>query len=271
MTRFIVYDNSNNPIKLAVQSILYLTLLTFNSCLDDKQSIITEKTPVVINNKYSLDIDKNNKIYKVAYESYLSSQNFNFEFIYYTDSIVEISSSAASAGKYRTTYFLSGGRADSCIFYSGKIPQHYSRNYYLYNQDGYLISKTEKFFLYNTVELNDSYSYTTTYNYVNGNLTKMTFDPKRPTLAWKYITYTCNSSQNIINIETFTGDWLGKINKNLVEREYKGGSMLDTPPCSTFQYTFRPDGLVEKQIVKSCNTQGDNSTIITFEYNFIDL
>jgi hypothetical protein len=268
MTQSLRSQKSAKNLTRAVQLILIFTLLSYNSCLDEKQTIIT---PEVNNDKFYLDIDKNNKIYKVSYQSHLSSQNYNYEFIYYTDSIVKISSSAASADKYRTTYFLSDGRADSCIYYSGKIPQHYTKEYFLYDQDGYLIAKTEKIFMYNAVGLDDFFSYTTTYEYVNGNLTKMTFDPKRVSLAGKYITYSYHSLQNLTNIETFTGDWLGKQNKNLVRDKYTGDSMADTPPCSTYHYTIRSDGLVEKKTVSSCNNQNNYSLIITYEYNIIDL
>lgn len=252
----------------AVQFILFFTLLSFNSCLEDKQTSVTENIYVVYNDTFFLDIDKNNKIFRVSFVSHQSSQNYNYEFIYYNDSIVKISTYAASAYNNRTTFFLTDGRADSCVYYSGNIPQHFGKDYFLYDQNGYLISKTEKRF---DMGNDNSSSYTTSFDYQNGNLIKMTFDPKKLTLSGKYITYTCNSSQNLINIETFTGDWLGKINKNLVQRKYTGDSMLDTPPCSTFVYTFRSDGLVDKKTVRSCNLPSNYSTIITFEYNFIDL
>jgi hypothetical protein len=252
-----------------LQILFFIFILSFNSCSKDKETTTIDNKPVIYNDKYSLDINKSYKIFKVTFSSHESTNNFNMEYIYSIDSIVQTKINSYPPNTLVTTYYLNNHNlADSCkscSFYNSQLT-FVSKSYFSYDSNGYLKSSTVK----NCNSYSDNTPYTTTYDYTNGNLTKTTFDPKKPTIFGKYISYSYNSYQNLINLETFTGLWLGVLNKNLVQRMYIGGSMSDFPPCSNYQYKLNPDGLVEKMTTTPCNSQSNYIIITIFEYKIID-
>jgi hypothetical protein len=253
-----------------LQILFFIFIFSFNSCSKDKGKTTIDNKPVIYNDKYSLDINKSYKIFKVTFSSHESTNNFNMEYIYSTDSIVQIKTNTYPPITLVTSYYLNNhvlaDSSKSCSYYNSQLSS-VTKSYFSYDSNGYLISSTAK--NYNSYYDNTP-SFTTTYDYTNGNLTKTTFDPKKPTISGKYISYSYNSYQNLINLDTFTGPWLGVLNKNLVQRMYIGGSMSDIPPCSNYQYALNPDGLVEKITTTPCNSQSNYMIITTFEYKIID-
>lgn len=214
-----------------------------------------------------LEIDRSYKIHKISFSSHSTDNSYHSVYTYYKDSIVIVKYYQTLV--YTTTYYTgNNGLADSCEYrvnpaYSPTI----SKSYFFYDSEGYLKSKRDLSLYNNRVTGLD---FTDTYDYTMGNLTKVTFDPKKPSLTGKYILYTYNTSQNLINIESFMGSWLGKSNKNLLQSMYIGGSLSDFPPCANYQYTLNKEGLVETKITTPCKLPFNSKTIITYEYKVTD-
>jgi len=247
-----------------IKVIPFIFIISFSFC---KKDTLIENNPVLNNDTCQLEIDKSYRIYKVSYLSHLIIDSYKSEYKYYEDSIV-ITSYYQNI-TYITTYYIStSGLADSCDYRSNSGYSAYrSKSYFSYDSEGYLKSKRDR-----TLDNNGStiLEFSDTYDYTTGNLTKVTFDPKKPSLTGKYVIYTYNYDQNLIDLESFKGSWLGKLNKNLVKSTYTGGSMSDTPPCTNYQYTLNQEGLVETKTLTSCKLSNNYRTIITYEYKIID-
>lgn len=231
-----------------------LVAMTFILLFCSREDTNTVPEPEIHTEKYQLEITSDFKIKKLTFFSYDGSRNYVRDYFYYNDSIV--TKSYYQAVPYFIVYFLNdNGMADSS-------QTNYDYGYsFSYDSNGYLISRRYR--------ISPQYEYTDTYEYKNGNLTKVTFDPQKPSLTGKYVSYTYNTLPNVINITDFTGPWLGKLNKNLVKSSYVGGSMSDVAPCSNYEYKINTLGLVETMIILSCSTNKVR-TIISFEYKIVD-
>jgi hypothetical protein len=227
-------------------------------CSREDKNIVPE--PEIHTEKYQLEIASDHKIKKVSLSSYDNYRNYSLEYFYYTDSVFTVYQQEYAN---RTVYYLNkSGLADSCQYYTN-TGQSDTKSYFTYNTDGYLIAKKDQY-LYSSLEFTDKYVYDA------GNLTRIVFDPKKPSAqAGKYISYTYNAYPNLIDIKGFRGAWLGKLNSNLIKSFYVGGSMSDVAPCSNYEYKINSQGLVETMTMLSCNTN-KVSTIISFEYKIVD-
>jgi hypothetical protein len=247
-----------------IRILIISIMLALNSCSQDENNSVPQ--PVIHTDKYLLELTNVYSIKKVTFLSHSESENYIQEYYYFKDSVIIKRSSRQIT--YRTVYFLNhSGLADSCEYISNSVYSKYSKSksYFSYNAEGYLTSKKDRSF--NSDGLMQ-YEFTDTYEYTAGNLTRITIDPKRPSLTGKYIAYTYNSSPNLINIAEFTGPWLGKLNKNLEQSYFVGGSMSDYPPCSKYEYSLNSMGLVETKTILPCSSSIKNKTIITIEYQF---
>ena len=90
----------------AFQILFLFFMLSLNSCSKDKENTTNDTEPVIYTDNYSLEIDKSYKIVKVTYSSPESRNNFSMEFIYSTDSIVQIKNISYPSGKVVMTYYL---------------------------------------------------------------------------------------------------------------------------------------------------------------------
>ncbi|OFY68077.1 MAG: hypothetical protein A2Y71_06890 [Bacteroidetes bacterium RBG_13_42_15] len=251
------------------ESISYLLflLIAFHSCAKDNNTDDQNDNTKIQEyaDKYIIEMDKNYIISTVSYISYESNNNYNISFVYSDKQVTRATIYVYPASTLIKKYYLNNkGLADSCSSgtYQNKEPIFAAKAYFSYDSEGYLISMTER----NDNPYSDNTPYTTTFEYISGNKSKMISDPSRPGISGKYISYTYNSYDNLVNIETFTGSYLGKLNKNLVQSMYTGGSMLDNPPCGKYQYTLNSNGLAEKRITTSCNVQ--NTYILTTSYEY---
>lgn len=248
------------PVKTGIRIITIMVALI--SCAQDEDN--SNIQPVINTDKYFLEITKDYSIKKVSFLSHAESENYTQEYFYSDDSVVI--KKTGQQFTFTTIYFLNqSGLADSCeyITNSGYSIHYKPKSYFTYNSNGYLTSKKDRSF---SSDGSVQYEYTDTYEYTMGNLTRVIFDPKKPTLTGKYVTYTYNSFQNLIDIDRFSGSWLGKLNNNLTKTYYVGGSMNDYPPCFKFEYNLSSAGLVETKTVLQCNSSNNNKTIISFEY-----
>jgi uncharacterized protein Veg len=245
--------------------LLFLILICIlnHSCIKDKDTDDDKIQDYA--DKYIIEMDGDYVINKVSYLSYDSNNNYTISFSYsdmlVTRTTVYTYPSSTSIIKYNLNI---KGLADSCIsdsYYNSELTFS-SKAYFSYDSDDYLISVTER----NNNSYSDNTPYTTTLEYTSGNMSKMTYDPARPGISGKYVTYTYNTYDNLVNIETFTGSCLGKLNRNLKQSMYTGGSMLDNPPCGKYQYTLDSRGLVETRITTQCNVEITYKLITSYEY-----
>lgn len=233
---------------------LIIIVLSLCSCSNEKENTPIEDKPVIHYDKYSLELDKNYNIFKVAFSSEITN-GFSMEYYYYRDSIVKTERTIPGNSEVTTYYLNSRGLADSCktIFaYNPAI-----RTFFYYDSTGYLKTSIQK----------GGYGTTTSYEYRNGNRISASFNPKLPPGIYS-ITYYYDSSVNLINIETFTGPWLGVLNKNLVIK--KGELTIDGGIELTYNYILNSRGLPEKR-TRIQRMYNQETTIITsFEYKITE-
>jgi hypothetical protein len=251
-----------------IKILFVISIFSFKSCSGDEESTLIDNQPIIYNDNYILEINKSYRIFKVTYSSQSTSWSYSSEFGYYDDSIVIRKYYQTNVST--TTYYINSyGLADSCEYSSDSDYSHRnSKSYFTYDLDSYLIAKTDRSFYSNGLTATE---FTDTYNYTTGNLAKVTIDRKRPAITGRYIVYTYNSFPNLIDLNAFTGPWLGKLNKNLRMTMYMGESMSDNPPCSNYHYTLNPEGLVETQTITSCKSSNSFKIVITFKYIIVDL
>lgn len=223
---------------------------------------VTFITPIINYNKYSLIIDRSYKIYRVTYSDDDSNDEINIEFTYSEDSIVKMETGSSELNTRRETiYYLSDlGLADSSksCYYSDSQLMSVSKLYYSFDDNGYLNSVTR---------YKDGTPYIDTYTYTNGNLERITF-AKEPSNFVEHIQYYYNDKPNLIDLDAFTGSWLGTLNKNLVESSYPFVPMSDIHMGGfKYEYLLRLDSLVEKRICMPSDPASHRKVVTTFEYN----
>lgn len=141
-----------------------------------------------------------------------------------------------------STYFLNkAGLADSSIEGTYRIIYNYDNNDYLTSH-------------------NDPVS-TVYYEYINGNRTKRTWDTAK-------INYQYNSLKNIIDIDSFQGTYLGKLNKNLKQSAQFEFAMASNWLSTDYQYFLNSVGLVVQRIGITTYNSGESpkKSITSFEY-----
>jgi hypothetical protein len=223
------------------------------------------------NDKYIIKINNDFKISSVTYINSNKDLNYNQTYKYSDGFVKEIDSSYGgyykiykySDGNLKDTviynsvqtiktYFLNKfGLADSCIdstFLNSKFTGKGQIQYH-FNNENYLTSC-------------NGYNGTIYYEYENGNKIK---EWGTTTLLGYYTYYfQYNSLLNIINISSFNGPYLGKLNANLAKSV--SGDNEHAP--TVYQYKLNPDGLVIQRIVLIANNTGTFSKkiISNFEY-----
>jgi hypothetical protein len=171
---------------------------------------------------------------------------YNIEYVYSPESIRRTLTYLASwtIGSNVTTYYINNsGLADSCY------TNYYNRSenlYFHYDSDNYLKMVVKKNPV--TGQIKD----TTFYYYSDGNLIKKMIYGKFPTTYSYY-----NNLKNLIDIESFIGNFLGKQNQNLIKSS-------SVPPEKEFEYILNSDGLVKERKGKGYN----HRYIDYFEYTY---
>jgi hypothetical protein len=187
------------------------------------------------NDKYIIELNKDYTISSVTH--FVDKNVVDFERSFeYSDRYVKV----YSGGILISTYFLNNdGLADSC---------NTPRIKYQYNKDNYLISESNS-------------PAPILYEYSNGNRTKFIWGTNSA-----YFQY--NSLLNIIDIDSFHGSYLGKLNKNLRQSSRIVFPMASNGVSITYQYTLNSTGLVIQRIgIKTYNSGLPSTKSITdFEY-----
>ena len=166
--------------------------------------------------------------------------------------IVDYEKSYEYSGKYvnvqtkngsLTTYFLNQtGLADSCHEGTNTIQYHYDQNNFL-----------------------TSYSYpngsTINYEYADGNKIKLIWGSNKSN-------YQYNSQLNFVDIDSFNGSYLGKINRNLLQSRQMEFLMESNGITTIYQYTLSSSGLVMTRTGTTTYNSGEpqKKSFSEFEY-----
>jgi hypothetical protein len=240
-----------------------LLALLLNSCCKNGNTSPAQ-TDYICN--YLIEADNNYRIYKVSFSDQQDSyKNWIREYSYSQESIMVNSYSTRNGEK--TIYYINNlGLADSSIYsYQYNNSTISSKTYYRYNYENYLLMAIHPG--YNIGQPPD----TTYFEYINGNKSK-TYKSKyynSPSFPQTF-TYTYNSIKNIIDIESFNGSFVGRLNQNLIGTLTYYGSP-EGIRNSTYQYIKNSDGLVEERKCKSWtagSTDPASFYIDKFEYKF---
>lgn len=223
-------------------TILFLIFMAISFLACDKENTKDEG----INVNYKIFLDTQNRFIKVIEGSE------NTTTYQYTDTTIKITGTIS-----RHTYFINNlGLADSCLFeeyhYGGwYIPIMY---YNKYNKDGYL-------------EFNGEGSYR--YKYAEGNRTEAIQDSSSSDRREYYYTYA--SLPNTIDLESFRGPYMGKLNTNLMSKlTYSVGSILKDATVE-FTYILDSKNYIKKRTeIFTAPGMPTTKSIRNYEYIFLD-
>lgn len=188
------------------------------------------------NEKYIIETTSDYRILKLTH--ILENNVVEFERSYiYSDNSVEIYDN----GNLYATYYLNSSGLAVSLNEIEKIKYHY-------NEDNYLVSEenaTSRIF----------------YEYSGGN---------RVLFIWgtNKIFYEYCSLKNYIDIHSFHGTYLGKLNENLIKSYRMQFMMASNGQITTNNYTLDPSGLVTRRVAVTEYYSGASpKTLITdFEY-----
>jgi uncharacterized protein (TIGR02145 family) len=236
--------------KISVNSrllVLTLSLFIIPSCIKDTSSTATDEE-----GRYKIELKDNFIISKVR--SYDANKFLIYNELYnYSDKYVKVIKTDLKDNVISiSTYFLNRlGVADSSIDsafnntdFTGKRKIRYQ-----YNNENYLISR------------DDSPVSPIHYEYANGNRIKSVWGTNKTY-------YTYNSLTNYIDIESFTGSYLGKLNKNLRQSSRLEFLMASNSESTTYEYTLNSAGLVIQQAGTTTDYSGKflRKHVTFFEY-----
>jgi hypothetical protein len=238
-------------------SILFISIILM-TCKKEDGDIPTELYTCIIT------LDNELKIQKV--ENYFSDSLENSIIYNYQNYLVEVIKTVPSLNiQSVSSYFINNtGLADSCITIE------YKNN----NLTKFFISKycyNDKYKIETEIRIDD---------YDSGMMTSTSYADliytiKDSNTVAMWINGTCseyfefNKTENKIDIERFSGDYNGKINKNLLESSYTD---CPTSDHSEFEYNIDANGFVIERVEHSYSGYGSekNETrkITQFEYKF---
>lgn len=225
---------SKNISGIIIRILFILSIFLIHSCKKDTTDSDSESN----SDKYIIEMNQNYRISRVIH--LVGNNDSDYVKLYtYSDKDVKI----YNEGVLMITYFLNNaGLADSST-------DGIYRNYYHYDDSKYLIS----------MESNDLRFI---YIYANGNRT----GGSRTQYSAQY---QYNSLINIIDIDEFQGEYLGKLNKNLLQSKSFMFTMASDGYQIDYQYELNAAGLVVKRTgittYNRPNSKPDN-TISYFEY-----
>jgi len=215
--------------RISVECILIFSICLIYSCCKKDTTESYEDKYVIVMNED----------YRISSVTHITGNNIvEFERSFdYSDKYVKV----YKGGILTNTYFLNNnGLADS---------SNNPRVKYQYNNDTYLISQSTS-------------SIPIYYEYSNGNRTKFTWGTSKA-----YYQYT--SLANIIDIDSFYGSYLGKLNKNLKQSARLEFQMASNGVSTTYQYTLNSAGFVIQRVAVSTYNSGvsPKKTVTDFEYS----
>ncbi|MGE5316753.1 MAG: hypothetical protein ACM3ME_02060 [Chloroflexota bacterium] len=222
------------------------------------------------NDKYIIELDQNNVIYKVQH---FKGVIFDFvqDYTYANEYVRVTKHNKLNSLMSINQYYLTNGLSDSCVdstFTGGQV-KSVSIDLYEYNQ-GYRIK--EKHFYSNNQGIVDFSNPILIENvYADGNLIQF--------IVMDQCTgnYYFSEQPSKINISSFQGDYMGKQNANLYV-QYSPGGCPSGPstvfPDVRYSYTLNSEGYVTKRVKNTTNAHHSSEegtkerTITQFEYVF---
>lgn len=218
---------------IPVVSIVLILAFFFSSC--KKDPIVDKNT---VRDRYIIEM---NSGYRLSRVTHIVDNNIvEYEKSYeYSEKYVNVQIKNGSM----STYFLNQtGLADSCHEGNATIQYHYNQNSFLTSssfQDGSNIY----------------------YEYADGNKTKLIWGSNK-----SYYQYY--SQINLLDIDSFNGTYLGKLNKNLLQSLEMVFKMLSNGLTTTYEYTLNSSGLVMSRIGTTTYNSGEpqKKSISEFEY-----
>lgn len=200
-------------------STVILVILLIQSCTkeSEKDKIVT------LNDKYITEMNTGYRFSRVTYLGTYPGSGYDKLFTY---SEKEVKVTYFNSGNLISTYFLNNnGLADSCIEGSKLIK-------YQYDNDNYLIS----FSSFPTIWTFPQ----NIFGYKDGN---RIFASDEINSVPSY--YEFNSLLNFIDIESFHGSFLGRLNKNLISKKnVRLGAHGNEQASTDYEYILNAKGLV---------------------------
>lgn len=243
--------------------LLMIILLSLFSCKKE------DDIPTV-NDKYTIELDQNNVIYKVTYTK-AGNLNYVLEFTYTTEYVRAVKHNSADSLVNIKQYYLVNGLCDSLVDSTFTQEQFKSARIYLYEfKNGYKIK--EESYTANSQGVLD-FDHKIDYSYsIYGNLEQF--------VVMDQCTgnYSYNDLPNKIDLITFVGEYMGKLNSNLCTGYSPGGCPSGPSTVSSndsYAYTLNSDEYVIERV--KIHTSGYHSpdgkpsqeqTISQFEYVF---
>jgi hypothetical protein len=228
-------------------AVVALTLL-LSSCKKKESSTTTKPASI---SSFIIETDNNYRIYKVT-SSLPNNYNTITEYVYSLGSIQE--TLTASSNKGVRVYFINNfGLADSSHYsgYFNNVLSSKWTSYFLYDSNNYLKMRINK-----RTDQTSQKPDTTFYDNLNGNIMKIRYSNRVFGISWPTsCTYSYNATKNFIDIDSFTGAFLGILSKNLIESVLEYGNPEGTVQRS-YKYLFNSKGLVVER-TKICATQAD--------------
>ena len=215
-------------------SILIILALYIPSC---------KKDPIVENNtEHDRYIIEMNSEYRLSRVTHIVNNTVGYEKSYeYSEKFVNVQTKYSSLTSSLTYFLNQNGLADSCHDGSSTMQYHYDQNSYLTSYSN----------IYGTIIY---------FEYANGNMIDLNMGTYR-----SYCQY--NSQINLIDIDSFNGTYLGKLNKNLLQSRRNEYMMASNGSTTTYQYTLNSSGLVTSRIgITTYNRGPQNKSISEFEY-----
>jgi hypothetical protein len=218
-----------------IKGISVLLIMTFFMLSCKKDSIDDNNT---YHDKYIIEMDSG---YRLSRVTHIIDKNIvEYEKSYeYSEKYVNVQIKNGSL----STYFLNQtGLADSCHEGTNTIQYHYDQN-----------------------------SFLTSYSYPNGSIINYEYaDGNKIKLIWgsNKSYYQYNSQLNLVDIDIFNGTYLGKLNKNLLQRRQMEFLMASNGSTTTYQYTLNSSGLVSSRIGTTTynSVEPQKKSISEFEY-----
>jgi hypothetical protein len=251
---------SSNLTGLSDGTTYYVTAYATNNIGTGYGNKISFTTDNVLIDKYTLEIDNTFKIYKVSLSSWEYRANFIIEYIYSSGSIQKTETYSGQPGEGVSTYYINdSGLADSShfFFYYNNEVTTSETSYFFYDSNNYLKMKIDK-----RTDYANQTPDTTFYDYKNGNCMKITYPPIKIAFDISFRAYTYNSIKNLIDIESFDEEFIGKLNQNLIESITSDG----VTSHEDYQYIMNSDGLVKERAKTMYYDQIQEKRIDKFEY-----
>jgi hypothetical protein len=229
----------NNILRIFIVIILTFFIPSCKKDTIDNNNIEHEDNNNTEHDKYIIEMNSEYRLSRVTH--IVDNNTVEYEKSYeYSEKYVKVQTKNGSL----STYFLNqNGLADSCHLGIYSVQYQYDKN-------SFLISLAYQ---------HDSPIY---YEYANGNKIKFTYGSNS-----SYSQYT--SQINLVDIDSFDGTYLGKLNQNLLQTQQMVFQMLSSGLTTVYQYTLNASGLVMSRISTTIYNSREPQKKLISEFEYI--